>query len=501
MGLGDFWGTGNRADEFLRTGKTENVKDLLRSPGTSFRIVNSEGQWVAGDGVIDTGVDLRPPVQGCVASEECPSGYSCINGQCTRMGPGGDQQLPSPGDATGCDPLDPESPCNSGAPGSCQQAPTCGDDSEAKDCCGERCCTFGSASSTRPGVHCFCGPCPPWPTCNSFCEAYLSAIGNPGPGCTEGPDGNSCDKCNVCDLGECVPDPDAPCFCDAAACASSGECLGCDIDPESFDFGVCGYVGDLRCQNCATITNYLCPCGIVLPPVTACKGKEEDGILAINLAQAEAAKQCDDLCPKDRCRLKKNVVKNCCFADYGDCTYPICTPLQKEIGRIQDENGYGCVICENPSTLPDNCGLVQCNCHGDCPDCYECGPTGMCELDERCECEMFEVTVEFTKEGFGYVDCAGNTINVPTTIQNETWDQRGTQIRVECIPAIWEPAEGGGFTASAPAEYRIYSTKCKDYPESLRITYLDELPVGNCFQAPYDTCGRMRSRVSKKTVK
>jgi len=398
--LNDFWDTSQRANDFLRTGRTGNAGDILRNQNDSFLIVDTDDNWVGGAPTGGNGGDNLGTGSPCTGSTQCPSGWACIDGICQQggnsggSGGGGNQGQPGPGGGD-CDPDDPESPCNTGGPGSCQQAPGCGDNEQATDCCGTRCCSFGSSSSSRPGVHCWCGPCPPWPTCSDFCEAYLKANGEPGPGCSEGRDGNSCDSCSYCQGGQCVKDLPSftPCWCEGNEC-NGGNCQKCETDPESRDYGECTLDAS-NCQQCATITNHKCPCGrlftgpVVLPPITVCKPYGAGGLLPINLAQQEAARRCNEICSgddvdPDPCTPKTGLVNRCCFADTG-CRNPKCGTGQETVGSTVGPDGLGCVTCKVTFPLPSECEPCDCNCDNDCPNCQLCGADGKCYPDPACE--------------------------------------------------------------------------------------------------------------------
>lgn len=372
MSFNDFWNTSNRANDFLRTGK---INDTVRNSSSSSNSFSPN---------VGSGGSGPRPTQ-CTSSATCPSGYACVNGACVQMnggsGSGGGQQN-SGGNGSGCNPDDPQSPCNTGGPGSCSQTPNCGDESDGRDCCGTRCCSFGSASSARPGVHCFCGECPPFPGCNSFCENYLKANGVVGPGCTEGRDGSSCDSCTVCESGQCVADDfDPPCWCSQGDKCAEGSCQSCDTDSESFSYGECVYVEE-GCQKCASITNYLCPCGIpfkgqpVLGKITKCL-PASDPRAPINLAQEEARRQCQALCEQggnqDKCAPQ-------CTTTTGPSR---CTAPAKQVGVITvgDATEYLCETCK----LPDGCEECDCNCNNDCGNCEICGPDGTCQPDPLCD--------------------------------------------------------------------------------------------------------------------
>jgi len=427
MGLSDFWDAGNRANDFLRTGSTSNSRDLLRNPGDSFVVKDSNDSWVGGAPTGSGGT------ASCHSSTQCPSGYACVNGQCTPMSAGGQNQQNSAGQD--CDPDDPNSPCNTGAPGACQQTANCGD-TDGKDCCGTRCCSFGSASSSRPGVHCWCSDCPPWPTCSDFCEAYLKANGEPGPGCSEGVDGNSCDACNYCQSGQCRPTTfSPPCWCEGSEC-NAGNCEKCQKESDKADFGECVFDGS-NCKQCATIRNHLCPCNRILPDITVCKAYVEGGLPPINLPQQEAARRCEEECAKpDPCEPKCSSVTRCTDTGTGVAA---CLEGETQTGTLQ-AGGETCVFCQkcNTEDLPESCKDCDCNCHDDCPDCQLCGADGTCQPDPKCgngitvwkiDARDYEYTLlTCAQTGQGGINCA-NASAGPYILSNA-----GTQVSSPCAP-------------------------------------------------------------------
>jgi len=402
VGLNDFWSTSRRANDFLRTGR---ANDTLRNYNDGFSTVDAAGNWIGGT---QGGSDNLGQGGPCTSSSQCPSGWACVDGICQLMnnsgggsaGGGGPSQQPSPGGGGDCNPNDPNSPCNSGGPGSCQQAPGCGGD-DARDCCGTRCCSFGSASSSRPGVHCWCSECPPFPTCSDFCASYLSANGEKGPGCSEGTDGNSCDSCSYCFAGQCEPVSNAPCWCGDGDSCNTGACYKCDTNPDSSNYGDCA-IDPSGCQQCGTIRNHLCPCNRILPDITVCKPYGEGGLSPINLAQQEAAKRCDEECKTepDPCAPKCSQSSYCSDIGTGSTTCPDGTT---QVGWMQvGENT--CVFCEkcDTSSLPDSCKECDCNCHNDCGECEICGTDGTCHPDPQCEADTYLMEFVVVQNGHYY---------------------------------------------------------------------------------------------------
>lgn len=285
--------------------------------------------------VVVNGNGLEPgnKVVGCTANSQCGSGWACVNGRCQQVpdDSGTTGGISGPGDCDTTDEIDEElkeCPSKDGGPDGCQENPTCGDGSpdegDPDDCCSdERCCQYGSLSSPFPGVRCFCGPCPPYGECSQFCDSYLKANGEPGPGCQEFFNGNSCDSCTFCDISlTCQPLDDAPCYCDGGKeCNKSEGCLTCNVDPESPSFGECEE-DPISCKECVTIIHTCCV-GTTLPEFQYCQPKGSLGLPIYESALEYA--------------------KKLCAQKYGD-----------------------------------DCCEPECHCHQDCPEDHECGTNGQC---------------------------------------------------------------------------------------------------------------------------
>lgn len=370
MGLNSWWkNRADKAESFLTSGVYNDV--VRNRPFQTFT------------GRDEDGAPEFDNLNGCTSSSQCPAGYACINGVCTFMNSStetGGGQAGSPGDCGSTAPNSP-SPCNSGGPGSCQQTPSCGDGdpSGGQSCCGERCCSYGSLSSSRPGVYCWCGKCPPWPSCSSFCSGYLAANGTAGAGCTSGGSGNSCDECSYCDFGACKEKiVGGPCYCnDGKSCLSAGPCYKCDDDPGSATFGQC--VEDTpNCQECVTIQNHICPCGIVLDPFYVCLPLNYQGLATINVAQAEAVRRCEEVCPENDCKAP-----GC--TTITRCENAPCLENERQSGFIQVGDEV-CRLCESDcEDLPERCeDCCECHCHSDCGPCEICAGDCTCAPDPAC---------------------------------------------------------------------------------------------------------------------
>jgi len=380
MGLNSWWrDSADKADNFLDTGA---YNDVVRNAPLN------------NDATSGSSNDFNQ-LNGCTSSAQCPAGYACVNGQCTLMGTGstGGSSNGQWNSAGGCNQDDPNSPCNSGGPNSCSQTPNCGNipDPRPQDCCGTRCCSYGSASSSRPGVHCWCGECPPWPEwrkCSIFCDSYTAANGESVMGCNED---NSCNECNECDLfsKSCEPKDDAPCWCEGSECQG---CFKCDTEPTSDNFGGCSVAFLGACSVCTHVDSYKCPCGEIVGPITACSKYGPGGsgyggnvTLTSKTALQLAQEKCAPASSCDPCR--------------GDCTSrsycsdttgppPPCPPGIKctNTGTLS-AGGVDCTFrteCDM-SNVPESCKNCDCNCHNDCPNCQICGEDGECHPDPDCE--------------------------------------------------------------------------------------------------------------------
>lgn len=296
---------------------------------------------------------------GCIDSSQCGAGWKCEKGYCVPGdGAGGGS---GSGESSGCG--DGSSgggggggnPCGGGGGGGasggggiggctkagCGGSGGGGGGGNADDCCGAgRCCRIGTGF-----VQCFCGDCPPPPSCNEFCSGYSAANGQPAPGCG---DGDSCDECSRCvDQGnfqgsKCEPLSSGPCWCDNRSCRDCEKCT---------ESGTC--VEDCTtCLTCLTLFNWPCPCGDISLRCcwSACNGSPQWF-------------QCSDV-----------GCKNAGLAD-GDC---------------------------DPPPPPDGPGLCDCNCNNDCPDCFICNAAGKCEPDPECQCseeiKSFEILI--TKDAY-----------------------------------------------------------------------------------------------------
>lgn len=339
----------------------------------------------------------------CTSSSQCPSGYACVNGNCIRTSTtptGGGTSGGQINNAGGCRQNDPNSPCNSAGRSACSTTPNCGNipSPRPEECCGSRCCSFGSATSSRPGVNCYCGKCPEdkGKSCNIFCDGYSSANGEDVMGCTPEV---SCTACTSCSLfsGTCEPVSGAPCWCEGSECQQ--DCLSCDINPASPSFGLCIPARSGACSACTHVESYECPCGETVGPITACRiygpggsGYGGNVIISSKSATELAQEQCASASSCDECK--------------GDCTsktysgdVPPCPGQTKctDNGSIAGTGGQNFSFrteCDM-SKVPDSCSDAECNCHSDCAACELCSQAGTCQEDSECSQSECDETTSF----------------------------------------------------------------------------------------------------------
>ncbi len=248
----------------------------------------------------------------CDTSANCGSGFACINGFCQQIPAGtvdGTGEVSGPGSE--CSTEDSNSTGNACGSGLGEAVPTCSkpgcdntntlpDEGDEKTC-GDKCCRFSAN-----GVACFNGPCP-YSGCSRFCTNYLAANGEVGAGCSDGPEGNSCDECTFCNVfgegyGECLPRSegfaqlDEPCWCKTAEGCS--DCHRCDQEADSDDYGECVYAPE-TCQICSSISNYDCGCDIFLNGQYC--SPLDSPIPPIWKLNASLKQRCEELC-SDTCR-------------------------------------------------------------------------------------------------------------------------------------------------------------------------------------------------------
>jgi len=394
MSLNDFW---NKPDRRLG-GRVGGFWGSTAKPISSFGLKSTlDDSELESEGDSTGSTDLS---SFCSSTDQCPSGYACVNGKCEFMSPNqtdswqwnspgscGGQGAGTGGGSGGSN----GSGCNSGGPGSCQQTPNCGEVSKPKpeECCGSRCCRYGLTSLT---VNCTCGPCNDGgggSECSFFCDSYWPANGISTMGCNEE---NTCSECETCDFfdRQCSPASDAPCWCDHVSC--SDNCLTCVSNPSSGSFGGCVAAAPGACSVCTHVDSYQCPCGGVVGPITACSKWSDAGgsgyggnvILTTQTATEIAEAKCASVSDCDECN--KCETKTYCTDTNG--SPPPCPDGSSctQTGYIE-VGGVTCILineCDH-SGDPDSCQeCCQCNCHSDCGPCEICAGDCTCAPDPAC---------------------------------------------------------------------------------------------------------------------
>jgi hypothetical protein len=368
---------------------------------------------------------------GCHSSVECASGYACVGGRCTQIqqpggqsssgpcgsgpGSGGGASGPGTGGCSSSAATVSRNP-SQGSNGGCTTS-TCGSGNgqssgyKDSDCCGERCCRFSAnPSGPYPIVNCYCGPCPGQTgdrcgdgyapcgpglscvngyctdagSCNDFCDSYYKSNGNHSGGCT---DDNVCSECEGCSNNTCsVDSPNAPCHCNPSKLPN---CHSCNSDgTSSYD--------PANCLECSTIQNYPCPQCKKFVDATACQPIGTNGLSIVNKAQQAAYNKCAELCgpstPFNPNRCAGDCVSKTIGPISGTCPDPD-APIPgcpdgadcSWSGCIQAGGQYSLLYYEcDMSEVPDDCKACDCNCHDDCPTCYECNSKGECVPDPAC---------------------------------------------------------------------------------------------------------------------
>lgn len=283
----------------------------------------------------------------CYNSEECASGYACVNNKCTFLGP----QKASEECGTGTTTCGTE--CGKSTPGlSCL----------AQDCCGTRCCRYG------PGyVICNCGECPvSEKECSQFCTSfYQNNITSPLPaGC----DGNYCDECESCNSDgfggtKCKINNTGPCWCN-----ETRVCELCSDD---------GYwYPDQACWPCRNLTK----CG-VLTGVRYCASYIPSDLKSVTIdGEQVLVDQPCELCEQPGELILCETISSEVNGAYDpNWTLPAAPP-----GYTNTKAGYFYNPVTNKTTYyikkcqdwePPAACFPRCRCNSDCEACSKCDPT------------------------------------------------------------------------------------------------------------------------------
>lgn len=342
----------------------------------------------------------------CTSSNECGSGFSCIDGRCTQDTEGGSGGSANAGDC-GADGKD----C--GTPRGCS-LPSCSMDGsmdEKLDCCADDVIYEENHKTGKVEAR-----CPANQVCNQYCTDYYQANAATRFGCSLMDEygragGNICGSCESCgflfDTSEnvsCIPKlqlkEDAPCWCDKGARCDI--CEPCQYqDSDAGDYGLCLAYEDRNdapddCKECVEMTDPECPCGISLSGTyKACKvygnNVYSDPVRGL---QTFIQRECEKACPK--CTIEQPT-EFCTVTrvQAPAAEYPTPTEVQtcppasqcQYIGVIyaagQPEFTALWEVCPN-AALPTYKGPdPECSCSQQCGECQFCDD-GSCVPSPAC---------------------------------------------------------------------------------------------------------------------
>lgn len=302
----------------------------------------------------------------CYGSEDCGSGWGCVNNQCVYLSQANTDSLCGigPSGSGGCGG---DSGCGTSTPGtSCLAA----------DCCGTRCCRFESGGNGILNVNCFCGECQEEEReCNNFCDSYYKNGGVLGEGCSSSV---VCSECSYCSSsGRCAISNTGPCWClsslpNCTLCTESGAVVDNQACWPCRDFTKCGEpTGERYCSpGLGGSLNLLqsvngrpidAPCDPTpkCEPICYTRTVDVNGQGSVDTPASTLYPNC---CPTCECTNQGFIT-----ADYGDGSF-LTVYFIKE--------------CDS-QTLPADCFTTDCRCHSDCPSCFKCS-NGTCVADPGC---------------------------------------------------------------------------------------------------------------------
>jgi hypothetical protein len=390
----DFW---RRVDELDK--RTSDPERIARNARAGFAANN--------ESFLGSDLFRKASSTGCRGSNDCGSGFACIDGRCTKIFTrnGGNWTPNSCGDdnvtwvCTKGEKSGSNDKCSRPTPGNCDPDPTCP---------GARCCRQQRDGSIR----CVCGSCEQTDTsrCNVYCDQQYKAFGTVSAGCyTRDMDGfgecggNICDECQFCENdffgsgGTCETGEQGdafnplPCHCFDKC---SEECHICNKDPDSANFGECEY-SPQDCMQCCYIYNYDCPqCARYFPGAQHHCEPVTSGKPCIQALREKLYKQCQSDCATkpDPCAPTGS------FSRCVDGSAPVDpdtnpggpSTISCPQGKTCQYAGYLEVGGDNPTTcyfyntwvtddIPEKCKECDCNCSNDCGDCETCNAQGECE--------------------------------------------------------------------------------------------------------------------------
>jgi hypothetical protein len=423
----DFW---RRVDELDK--RTSDPERIARNARAGFAANN--------ESFLGSDLFRKASSTGCRGSNDCGSGFACIDGRCTKIFTrnGGNWTPNSCGDdnvtwvCTKGEKSGSNDKCSRPTPGNCDPDPTCP---------GARCCRQQRDGSIR----CVCGSCEQTDTsrCNVYCDQQYKAFGTVSAGCyTRDMDGfgecggNICDECQFCENdffgsgGTCETGEQGdafnplPCHCFDKC---SEECHICNKDPDSANFGECEY-SPQDCMQCCTQYNYDCPqCARYFPGAQHHCEPVTSGKPCIQALREKLYKQCEADCATkpDPCAPTDSF--SVCVdgsAPVDPLTNPggpsgISCPQGKtcQYAGYLEINGKTCYFYNTWVTddIPPECEECDCNCNNDCGDCEICNAQGECERDPVCDATTVDIWLDTSITRDQYGGCFSTT----TCLKNE----------------------------------------------------------------------------------
>lgn len=331
----------------------------------------------------------------CYDSEQCASGFACVGGKCAYVDPTG---ATGDGGTAGC---------GAGVGGSGGS----GGGGAGGSGCGGPAASSGGSGAVASIQACSTS------SAGSCLGVRGSQSGNSGGGGGRSC-GETCCQCSgdgcVCFAGRCPPPP-SRCsrFCTEAEGLGAGV-MGCG----PYECGLCEY-----CDDSIEVVGG--------DPV--CKRRTYD-----------VDCRCDYKCPGCmQCSSSGNcLIKNCPPPPKPPEEPPNnCEPECRDTEVCVTNSSTGEVTCstvQQCGDLPEECEPCDCNCSGDCPDCYICNSAGKCVPDPACDED----------------DCQPDSITVTLIGGSASYERRFS--RFAACPCC----DAGGVVDQKPTLTKTYSTDC-----------------------------------------
>ena len=320
------------------------------------------------------GLQFDPDGEACYSSSQCPSGYSCIGGHCTKN--------PSES-ASGC-----SGTTVSAGGGACGGS---GSSSCSEPGCGSGSIPEGCNDTTPPGG--FPDDDGGGRTCNTRCQEYYETHGTVAAGCPP-----ALGECRECVGGNVRDKDNAPCTCAGSDECDEENCEKCDPEEKTCKEDTRGCM-----ETCQVVVDCCGEDKLVNHQIPKGSGNCKQA------AQANAAALCECECAPETTEIETD----------GDDAPSECSSGKVECskgGTKTDKDGNKKTTWNKKdySNLGDGC-CGDCNCHNDCKG--RKGPNGenynACGHDLMCYEEEIVCSNKTycTDTGTGVASCpAGSTL-------------------------------------------------------------------------------------------